>query len=155
VSVLNHLNERNEPTMVDVGEKAVTRRTAVARAVVRMPPVLAAMVAGGEIRGKKGPVVQTAIVAGIMAAKQTPSLIPMCHPLPLERCDVKIDFEGDRAVIECAVAVHHKTGVEMEALTGATVAALTFYDMCKAVTHAMVIEEVRLVEKRGGKSDVG
>lgn len=153
--MLNHLNDRNEPTMVDVGEKAVTRRTARARAVVRMPPVLAAMVAGGEIRGKKGPVVQTAIVAGIMAAKQTPSLIPMCHPLPLEKCDVKIDFEGDLAVIECSVAVHHKTGVEMEALTGASVAALTFYDMCKSVTHEMVIEEIRLVEKRGGKSDVG
>ena len=153
--MLNHLNDRNEPTMVDVGAKAVTRRTARARAVVRMPAVLAAMVEGGEIRGKKGPVVQTAIVAGIMAAKQTPALIPMCHPLPLERCDIKIDFEGDRAVIECEVAVHHKTGVEMEALTGASVAALTFYDMCKAVTHDMVIEDVRLLQKRGGKSDVG
>ena len=150
--MLNHLNERNEPTMVDVGAKAVTRRTARARAVVRMPAVLAAMVEGGEIRGKKGPVVQTAIVAGIMAAKQTPSLIPMCHPLPLERCDIKIDFEGDKAVIECEVAVHHKTGVEMEALTAAAVAALTVYDMVKAVERGVTIAKVQLVEKLGGKS---
>jgi len=99
-------------------------------------------------------VFHTAIVAGVMAAKRTHELIPFCHPLGLERCDVAIDMQGDDALIRCTVSIHHKTGVEMEALTGASVAALTVYDMCKALSHAIVIAETRLVEKHGGKRDV-
>jgi cyclic pyranopterin phosphate synthase len=102
----------------------------------------------------KGPVFQTAIIAGVMAAKRTHELIPFCHPLGLERCDVSIDMQGDEAVVRCTVSVHHKTGVEMEALIGASIAALTIYDMCKALSHAIVIAETRLVEKHGGKRDV-
>ena len=107
----------------------------------------------GDIQSKKGPVFQTAIVAGVMAAKKTHELIPFCHPLGIENCKLEIAVNEKREiVIECRVEVHHKTGVEMEALTGATVAALTVYDMCKALSHEIVIKDVRLIEKRGGKS---
>jgi cyclic pyranopterin phosphate synthase len=99
-------------------------------------------------------VFHTAIVAGVMAAKRTHELIPFCHPLGLERCDVVIDMRDDEAVVRCTVALHHKTGVEMEALTGASIAALTIYDMCKALSHEIVIVETRLIEKQGGKRDV-
>jgi cyclic pyranopterin phosphate synthase len=99
-------------------------------------------------------VFHTAIVAGVMAAKRTHELIPFCHPLGIERCDVVIDMHGDEAVVRCSVALHHKTGVEMEALTGASIAALTIYDMCKALSHEIVIAETRLIEKQGGKRDV-
>jgi cyclic pyranopterin phosphate synthase len=102
----------------------------------------------------KGPVFHTAIVAGVMAAKRTHELIPFCHPLGVERCDVTIDMSGDEAVVRCTVSVHHRTGVEMEALTGASIAALTVYDMCKALSHGIVIAETRLLEKHGGKRDV-
>ena len=97
----------------------------------------------------------TAIIAGTMAAKRTHELIPFCHPLGIESCKLAIDMDGDDAIVRCTVSVHHKTGVEMEALTGASVAALTIYDMCKALSHDIVIAETRLVEKRGGKSDIG
>lgn len=147
---LNHLDEANRPHMVDVGAKAVTRRTARARATLRLPPPVAALITGDELNGPKGPVVQTAIIAGIQAVKRTPDLIPMCHPLPVDHAAVRITFDGAKAIVECEVRVEHKTGVEMEALTGATVAALTFYDMCKALSHEIVIEEVRLIEKTGG-----
>jgi cyclic pyranopterin phosphate synthase len=100
-------------------------------------------------------VFQTAIIAGTMAAKRTHELIPFCHPLGIENCKLAIEMEGDDAVVRCTVSVHHKTGVEMEALTGASIAALTIYDMCKALSHDIVIAETRLVEKRGGKSDIG
>jgi cyclic pyranopterin phosphate synthase len=98
-------------------------------------------------------VVRTAIIAGTMAAKRTHELIPFCHPLGIESCKLAIEMDGDEAVIRCTVSVHHKTGVEMEALTGATVAALTIYDMCKAMSHEIVLAETKLVQKRGGKSD--
>src|SRR5690606_5912935 len=101
----------------------------------------------------KGPVFQTAIIAGIMAAKKTSELIPLCHPLPLDDCKIAIRLEGTEAIIECSAACHHKTGVEMEALTGASIAALTLYDMCKALSHHIVIGEISLIEKSGGKSD--
>lgn len=140
--------------MVDVGAKAATRREAIAQAVVKLPPEVYALLKDGEILGKKGPVFQTAILAGIMAAKKTSDLIPLCHPLPLEVCKVAIEVNAaHEAVIRCRVSCHHKTGVEMEALTGASVAALTLYDMCKALSHHMVIGEIRLLEKTGGKSD--
>ena len=152
--MLTHLDEKGQPTMVDVGGKAVTRREAIAQALVKLPPEVRAHLKDGEINGKKGPVFQTAVVAGIMAAKKTSELIPLCHPLPLDSCAIRIDVnERHEAVIECRAVTHHKTGVEMEALTGASVAALTLYDMCKALSHHLVIAEVRLLEKTGGKSN--
>ncbi len=152
--MLSHVNSENQPAMVDVSGKAPTKRTAHARAVVVVPEAVAALFAEGDIRSKKGPVFQTAIVAGVMAAKKTSELIPLCHPIGLEDCQIDIQLSQDREIqIDCRATVTHKTGVEMEALTGATVAALTVYDMCKGVSHDMVIRETRLIEKRGGKSD--
>ncbi|MCC6695634.1 MAG: cyclic pyranopterin monophosphate synthase MoaC [Candidatus Hydrogenedentes bacterium] len=152
--MLSHLNEENQPRMVNVGEKPVTRRSARAQAIVSLPPEVSALFVDGELQTKKGPVIQTAIIAGIMAAKKTSELIPLCHPIGLDNCEVTITLNDDRdLVIECTATVHHKTGVEMEALTGASVAALTVYDMCKALSHGIVIRDTRLLEKRGGKSD--
>jgi cyclic pyranopterin phosphate synthase len=156
---LTHLDAQARPTMVNVGAKAVTHRTAEARARVRLPASVARALRRAGHRTKKGPVFDTAILAGVMAAKRTSELIPFCHPLSLEQCQIKIEFlSGAKAsVIEirCRVEIHHKTGVEMEALTGATVAALTIYDMCKALSHAIRIEGVSLVSKSGGKRDLG
>ena len=151
----SHLDAHNQPAMVDVGGKPVTRRTAHAVALVTLPPELARLIADNEIQSKKGPLFQTAILAGIMGAKKTSELIPLCHPLPLEDCKIEItsDAASGEAVIHCRVQTHAKTGVEMEALTGASVAALTLYDMGKSVAPGMVIREVRLLEKTGGKSD--
>jgi cyclic pyranopterin phosphate synthase len=153
VSELSHIDDKNRPTMVDVGDKAVTAREAHARAVVVLPEEVLAALDGDEIQSKKGPVFATAIIAGVMAAKKTHELIPFCHPLGLDNCDVGIAMDGDRAVIDCRCKVTHKTGVEMEALTGASVAALTVYDMCKALSHDIVISETRLMMKTGGKQD--
>ena len=139
--------------MVDVSAKTATERTAHARACVHLPPDMAAHVADGEIETKKGPVFATAIIAGVMAAKKTHELIPFCHPLGLEDCKLAIDMEGDDVIIDCRCKVTHKTGVEMEALTGASVAALTVYDMLKAISHDIIIGETRLVSKTGGKQD--
>jgi len=153
--MLSHVDERGQPTMVDVSGKSVTRRSAVAEARVRFPAAVAQTLRASGFATSKGPVFQTAIIAGVMAAKRTHDLIPFCHPLGIENCRVEIDMDsGDEAVIRCAVAVHHKTGVEMEALTGASIAALTVYDMCKALSHEIVIAEIRLLEKRGGRHDV-
>jgi cyclic pyranopterin phosphate synthase len=151
--MLTHVDAANRPTMVDVGDKTVTTRTAVARAVVVFPDDV--IVRSGEVlRTKKGPVFDTAIIAGVMAAKKTHELIPFCHPIPLEDCKLSIEWASDHeVVIECSVRATHKTGVEMEALTGATTAALTIYDMCKALTHGIAIREVALVAKTGGKRD--
>ena len=118
-----------------------------------LPDVVAAAIDGDEIQSKKGPVFATAIIAGVMGAKKTHDMIPFCHPLGLEKCDVRIAVDGSDLVIECRCKVHHKTGVEMEALTGATIAALTVYDMWKALSHDIVIAETRLVSKTGGKQD--
>ena len=148
MSSFSHVDSAARPTMVDVGDKSVTKRTATAETRVRLPQAVAQALRDRQVNTPKGPVFQTAIIAGTMAAKRTHELIPFCHPLG-------IDMEGDDAVIRCTVSVHHKTGVEMEALTGASVAALTIYDMCKALSHDIVIAETRLVEKRGGKSDIG
>jgi cyclic pyranopterin phosphate synthase len=151
--MLTHVDEANRPTMVDVGDKAVTTRTAVARATVVFPAD--AIVRSGEVlRTKKGPVFDTAIIAGVMGAKRTHELIPFCHPLPLESCNIKIEWGvQNEVVIECSVRATHKTGVEMEALTGASTAALTIYDMCKALTHGIEIREIALLSKTGGKRD--
>jgi len=139
---------------VDVSAKAVTLRTAVAESRVRFPAAVARTLRDAGFATGKGPVFHTAIVSGVMAAKRTHELIPFCHPLGLERCDVVIDMHDDEAVVRCTVSLHHKTGVEMEALTGASIAALTIYDMCKALSHEIVIAETRLIEKHGGKRDV-
>ena len=141
--------------MVDVGDKIATRREATAEARIRVPADVASTLRAQGMRSAKGSIVDTAIIAGTMAVKRTHELIPFCHPLAIERCAFDIAFEGsDELVIRCTVAVTHKTGVEMEALTGASVAALTVYDMCKALSHEIVIADVRLLAKTGGKRDV-
>ena len=150
---LSHIDAQNRPTMVDVSGKTATPREAHARTRVRLPAAALELVSGDEIATKKGPVFATAIIAGVMAAKKTHDLIPFCHPLGLENCKVTIDLEGADVVIDCRCKVSHKTGVEMEALTGASVAALTVYDMLKAVSHDIVIADTRLVAKTGGKQD--
>ena len=153
MSKLSHIDEQNRPTMVDVGDKVATDREARARTVVQLPPPVLAELDGDEIATRKGPVFATAIIAGVMAAKKTHELIPFCHPLGLENCKISIEVNADQAVIDCVCRVHNKTGVEMEALTGSTVAALTIYDMCKALSHDIVIGETRLLAKSGGKKD--
>ena len=155
MKTFSHLSSDGAPAMVDVGAKPVTARSATAESRVRLPAAIAAALRGAGYSTKKGPIFHTAIVAGTMAAKRTDELIPFCHPLGLERCRIDIEPDGDDLVIRCEVGVHHRTGVEMEALTGASVAALTIYDMCKSLSHEIVILETRLLEKRGGKSDVG
>ncbi|HZW58877.1 MAG TPA: cyclic pyranopterin monophosphate synthase MoaC [Woeseiaceae bacterium] len=154
MSRLSHIDSNNRPTMVDVSKKRATARAAHARSIVEFPPAVAARFADGDIHTAKGPVFATAIIAGVMAAKRTHELIPFCHPLGLDNCKVEIHLdERHRAVIDCRCKVHHRTGVEMEALTGASVAALTVYDMCKALSHDIRIVETRLVAKSGGKED--
>jgi len=150
---LSHIDERNRPTMVDVSNKSATDREAHARTIIYLPGEIVAELNGDEISTKKGPVFATAIIAGVMAAKKTHELIPFCHPLGLENCKITIEVVQQRAVIDCRCKVHHKTGVEMEALTGAMIAALTVYDMCKAMSHDIVIGETRLISKTGGKRD--
>ena len=153
MSKLSHIDDRNRPAMVDVGDKSITERKAHARCIVHLPDVVTAAIDGDEIHGRKGPVFATAIIAGVMAAKKTHELIPFCHPLGLDKCDIDISVDGKDLVIDCRCRVHHKTGVEMEALTGASVAALTIYDMCKALSHDIVIGETRLMSKSGGRRD--
>lgn len=156
---LTHLNEKGEARMVDVGEKAVTRRMAVATSEVLLPPLVAQAFDGDDLHLKKGSVFQTARIAGIMAAKRCHELIPLCHPLLLDHVVVDLaaalDSNGNLLVsIRCEVALSGRTGVEMEALTGASIAALTVYDMCKALSHEIVIRDTRLMEKAGGKRRV-
>ena len=152
-SGLTHLNAQNRPTMVDVSHKDVTHRIATAEAVIRLPAAVATALRKSGHRTKKGPVFDTAILSGVMAAKRTHELIPFCHPLPLDNCAIEIEERRGEIRIRCQVSVHHRTGVEMEALTGATVAALTVYDMCKALSHDIEITNVRLLDKTGGKRD--
>jgi cyclic pyranopterin phosphate synthase len=150
---LSHVNEQNQAAMVDVSAKDVTVRIATAEARVTVNDAVAAQFDGRDFISKKGPVFQTAIIAGTMGAKQTSALIPLCHPLPLDSCKFEVSFEDREARIRCTCKTTGKTGVEMEALTGASIAALAFYDMCKALDPAMVIHGVKLLEKTGGKSD--
>ena len=151
---LTHVDAANRPRMVDVSDKAPTRRVAIAESFVTFPADAASALAAAGLRTKKGPVVETAIIAGVMAAKRTHELVPFCHPLALEDCQVRVDRVDDRRLrVECEVAVTGRTGVEMEALTGASVAALTIYDMTKALSHRITIGPTRLVAKRGGRRD--
>ena len=149
-----HINKNGDPTMVDVGEKPITKRVASAQATITLPQEVIEIIEGDEIQTKKGPVFQTAILAGIMGAKKTSELIPLCHPLPINKCNVDISInEKNRVEVTCTVKTEGKTGVEMEALTGASIAALTIYDMCKAFSHNIIISQVQLMKKSGGKSD--
>lgn len=153
---LTHLDADGHPAMVDVSGKPASAREAVAECRVRFPAQVAAQLRAGGLRAKKGGIVDVAIVAGTMAVKRTHELIPFCHPLPIDGCRIAIDWHDERSLrIECAVRTTHRTGVEIEALTGATVAALTVYDMAKALSHAIVVGPARLLRKRGGKRDVG
>jgi cyclic pyranopterin phosphate synthase len=152
--MLSHVDDAQQPRMVDVGAKQATQRVAQARARVTFPTeVAAALHAAGHVTAK-GAVLTVAHIAGVMGAKATAQLIPLCHPLALDKCDVVIRMEGNDAWIDCTVACTGRTGVEMEALTGASIAALTIYDMCKAMSHDIVIGDIRLIRKTGGKRDL-
>ncbi|MFK5889207.1 MAG: cyclic pyranopterin monophosphate synthase MoaC [Flavobacteriaceae bacterium] len=151
----SHIDKDNQPKMVNVGAKKVTKRKATAEALMFLGHEIITHFKGDELTTKKGPVFQTAIIAGIQAVKRASDLIPMCHPLMIDGIDIKIKvIDADNINICCTVSIEGKTGVEMEALTGASVAALTVYDMCKALSQKMVIKSVRLLEKTGGKSDI-
>ena len=159
--------------MVDVGAKEITRREAHARSMIRLPQAIAEYFKNGKdvslskkvcdpcacsltlLTVAQGPVLATAVIAGTMAVKNTSQLIPFCHPLPIEKCDIQTSFdqETNSVIVDCIVGCSHKTGVEMEALTGASVTALCIYDMCKALSHDMVITDTKLISKSGGKSD--
>ena len=150
--MLTHLNENGEAVMVDVGGKEVTVRTAVAYARIRMKSETLTALLNAEL--KKGDGLAAARIAGIMGAKKTGELIPLCHNIPIDKITVDFEKESDTALgVIVRAKCTYKTGIEMEALTGASVAALTIYDMCKAIDRGMVIEEIRLLEKTGGKSD--
>lgn len=148
-----HISSSGNPQMVDVSTKKVTKRTASARAIVVLGIKIMNTIKGDELITKKGPVFQTAIIAGVMAAKRTHELIPFCHPLGLEDIQISINPRKEKVIIEAFAKVTGKTGVEMEALTAASVAALTVYDMCKALSHEIVISKVKLMSKKGGKKD--
>lgn len=151
---LSHLGEDGRPQMVDISDKAVSDRSAVAESAVVFPLAMADMLRGSDMRAKKGPVIDTAIIAGTTAVKRCHELIPFCHPLPIDGCRIAIDWGDERTLgIRCEVRTRHATGIEMEALTGASVAALTIYDMCKALGHGMSIGPTRLLHKRGGRHD--
>jgi cyclic pyranopterin monophosphate synthase len=149
---LSHLDSNAMPTMVDVSQKQLSTRQATAQAIVALGPQIVSLVKDNEIIAKKGAVFQTAIIAGTMGAKKTPDLIPMCHPICIESIKITIEIVDSNAIILCTCKLTAKTGVEMEALTGATIAALTVYDMCKAMSHSIEITSVKLLEKTGGKS---
>jgi cyclic pyranopterin phosphate synthase len=150
---LSHVNSAGEVNMVDVSHKDISFRSAKARAIVRLPEEVKAAIVDQQIIGKKGPVFETARLAGIMGAKKTADLIPLCHPLALEKVQVHFEIVQNKVIITTEARLTGKTGVEMEALTAASVAALTIYDMCKAMSHDIIIEEIQLIEKTGGKND--
>jgi cyclic pyranopterin phosphate synthase len=151
---LSHLDDSNQPRMVDVSAKAETVRIAIATCLVTLGHELLAQMDKGELQNKKGPVLQTAILAGIMGTKKTSDLIPLCHPLPLDSAKIKITpHDGETLLVTATAKTTSRTGVEMEALTGASIAALTLYDMCKAANPAIVISDLKLAKKTGGQSD--
>lgn len=152
-SKLTHISATGNPVMVDVSEKAVTRRKARAQAIVHVGKEIIDQIKNEDLITKKGSVFQTAMLAGIMGAKKTADLIPLCHPLGLEDCTVELKSTAEDIIITTTATVSARTGVEMEALTSATIAALTIYDMCKAMSHHIIIKEIRLLEKTGGKKD--
>lgn len=150
----SHLNKDLEPSIVNITGKKVTQRKAVAKAVVEIPENILQKLKEGDFKTAKGSVFQTAIIAGIMGAKKTGELIPLCHPIGMENCEITIEINKENEIeIFCTAEVEAKTGIEMEALTGASVAALTIYDMCKALSHDICIKEIQLIKKTGGKND--
>jgi cyclic pyranopterin phosphate synthase len=151
----SHINKKGNPKMVNVSDKKITKRTAIARGNMFLGREVVSHFSNDELMTKKGPVFQTAIIAGIQGVKKTSELIPMCHPLLINGVDIDISIvDEDSIVVECKVTIEGKTGVEMEALTGVNIACLTIYDMCKSISQEMVIKEVKLIEKTGGKSDI-
>jgi cyclic pyranopterin phosphate synthase len=155
MSSFSHINKKNQPKMVDVSEKSITKRTAIAKATMFLGKEVVAHFQNDELVTIKGSVFQTAIIAGIQAVKKTSEIIPMCHPLLINGVDIDIQIiDDEHAEVFCKVTIEGKTGVEMEALTGASATCLTIYDMCKSISQKMVIKEVKLIEKTGGKSDI-
>lgn len=151
---LSHLTAEGNIAMVDVSEKKSARRFAAARSIVSLPEIVLNQLKADNMQTHKGSVFQVAIIAGIMAAKKTGELIPLCHPLGLEDCSITIHLNNqNELVIDSTACITAKTGVEMEALVGASIAALTVYDMCKSLSHDIVIKEIKLMEKSGGKND--
>lgn len=151
----SHINKDNQPKMVNVSDKAITKRTATAATRMFLGVEIISHFNKDELTTKKGPVFQTAIIAGIQAVKKTADLIPMCHPLLINGVDITINVvDSEYIEIRCTVSITGKTGVEMEALTGASITALTVYDMCKSISQKMRIESTRLLKKTGGKSDL-
>jgi cyclic pyranopterin monophosphate synthase len=150
---LSHIDQDGQLNMVDVGHKPATLRTAKAMCKVEMPEEIYHQLAANAHRSAKGQIMDTAILAGIMAAKRTSELIPLCHPLPLHKIDIQIQPQSSGFQILSEVRTTHQTGVEMEALVAASTAALTIYDMCKALSHEIRIEQLQLVQKTGGKKD--
>ena len=155
MSNFTHLNKKGSPKMVNVSDKKITKRTAIAKATMFLGKEIISKFENDDLKTKKGPVFQTAIVAGIQAVKKTSELIPMCHPLLINGVDVDINLiDSEHVEVLCKVTIEGKTGVEMEALTGVNITCLTIYDMCKSISQKMVIKEVKLLEKTGGKSDI-
>lgn len=148
---LSHVDGDGNAKMVDVSEKAITQRTATAQSIVKFPEAVFEILSKDNFLGKKGSIIQTAIIAGTMAAKKTSDLIPLCHPLALSKIQLDILPGENQLMISATVKCEGKTGVEMEALTAASVAALTIYDMCKALSHNIIISETKLMAKEGGK----
>jgi cyclic pyranopterin phosphate synthase len=155
MSDFSHLNKKGNPKMVNVSDKKITKRTAIAKASMFLGAAIISHFKNEELITKKGPVFQTAIIAGIQGVKKTSELIPMCHPLLINGVDIDIQIvDSEHIEVLCEVTIEGKTGVEMEALTGANIACLTIYDMCKSIHQKMVIKEIKLVAKTGGKSDI-
>ena len=155
MSNFSHLNEKNNPKMVNVSDKKITKRTAIAKATMFLGEEIISHFNNDELITKKGPVFQTAIIAGIQGVKKTSEIIPMCHPLLINGVDINIHvINSEHIEVLCEVIIEGKTGVEMEALTGVNITCLTIYDMCKSISQNIIIKEVKLVEKTGGKSDI-
>lgn len=152
-SILSHLDTERNPQMVDVSEKKITTRSATAQSIVVFPAAIFKQLVKNKFLSSKGGIFATAVIAGTMAAKRTADLIPLCHPLSLSQIIITIETGENLLLIKATVKCDGKTGVEMEALTAASVAALTVYDMCKALSHDIIITQTRLLEKKGGKSD--
>lgn len=149
----SHINKNQQPRIVNVMDKKISQRRATAKASIELPPLVMQKLTEENFNTAKGSIIHTAIIAGIMAAKKTGELIPLCHPIGLENCEVEIKFNGNFLDIYAIAEVEAKTGVEMEAMTAVSIAALTIYDMCKALSHDIIIREIKLIEKTGGKND--
>lgn len=149
----SHINKNQQPSIVNIMDKKVSQRHAVAKASIELPEMMMQKLTAENFNTAKGSIIHTAIIAGIMGAKKTGELIPLCHPIGLENCEVEIKFNSNSLDIYATAEVEAKTGVEMEAMTAVSIAALTIYDMCKALSHDIIIKENKLMEKTGGKND--